>query len=317
MESIEEDGVNIGSKLPGQLLQVHRLRTECSDLKERAAALKLEKMRLEKEVEKQERELEAVNQPTFDNLGFEDVSSFVNNGGPKMGQSVSISLTDQYLRMRTELHRLKELLEEEKRKYHMHQPLLEEVDSEVGSKIDALIENNLTALNKEQGQWSKTLEKVSAVSKVLILGRVEMDKKCSEVEEKVRAAEEEVWIRQAARARCSSGYDQLNANSVEEEEDKNHKIRSQEQEVVDNIQVKELELESLTEALVKSKKMASELRVCHVSSVTHQQEVELKAELKELVEAWQREKVEMEDELSLERERVAKLAFDAQEDEAN
>ena len=315
MESIEEDGVNIGSKLPGQLLQVHRLRTECSDLKERAAALKLEKMRLEKEVEKQERELEAVNQPTFDNFGFEEMASFVNNGGQKMGQSISISLTDQYLRMRTELHRLKELLEEEKRKYHMHQPLLEEVDSEIGSKIDALIEKNLTALNKEQGQWSKALEKVSAVSKVLILGRVEMDKKCSEVEEKVRAAEEEVWIRQAAR--CSSGYDQLNANSVEEEEDKDHKIRSQEQEVVDNIQVKELELESLTEALVKSKKMASELRVCHVSSVTHQQEVELKAELKELVEAWQREKVEMEDDLSLERERVAKLAFDAQEDEAN
>ena len=217
MESIEVDGVNIGSKLPGQLLQVHRLRTECFDLKERAAALKLEKMRLEKEVEKQERELEAVNYPTFDNLRFEEMSSFVNTGGPKMAQSISISLTDQYLRMRTELHRLKELLEEKKRKYHMHQPLLEEADVEVGSKIDALIEKNLTALNKEQDQWSKALEKVSAVSKVLILGRVEMDKKCLEVEEKMRAAEEEVWIRQAAK--CSSGHDQLNANSVEEEEE--------------------------------------------------------------------------------------------------
>ena len=118
MVSIEEDGVNIGSKLPGQLLQVHRLRTECFDLKERAAALKLEKMRLEKEVEKQERELEAVNYPT-DKLRFEEMSSFVNNGGPKMGQSISISLTDQYLRMRTELHRLKELLKEEKRKYRV------------------------------------------------------------------------------------------------------------------------------------------------------------------------------------------------------
>ena len=113
MKSIEVDGVNIGSKLPGQLLQVHRLRTECFDLKERAAALKLEKMRLEKEVEKQERELEAVNQPTFDNLRFEELSSFVNNGGPKMGQSISVSLTDLYLRMRTEPHRLKEVLEEE------------------------------------------------------------------------------------------------------------------------------------------------------------------------------------------------------------
>ena len=51
--------------------------------------------------------------------------------------------------------------------------------------------------------------------------------------------------------------------------------------------------------------------------MTHQQKVELKAELKEVVEAWQREKAEMENDLSLERERVAKLAIDAQEDEEN
>ena len=36
--------------------------------------------------------------------------------------------------------------------------------------------------------------------------------KLKEVEEKVRPGEEEVWIRQAAK--CSSGYDQLNAQSV-------------------------------------------------------------------------------------------------------
>jgi len=94
------------------------------------------------------------------------------------------------------------------------------------------------------------------------------------------------------------------------------------------------------------KKMASELRSCHdvsnrdvdnilskkfkpssdVSSATHQQ-VKLKSELKEVLgEAvemwqtlwvWQRKKVELEGELSLERERLAKLAIDAEEAEGN
>ena len=77
----------------------------------------------------------------------------------------------------------------------------------------------------------------------------------------MRPGEEEVWIRQAAK--CSSGYDQLNAQSVMEEKDRNNKSRSQQEDVVDNI-----ELESLTEAFVKIKKIASLLRSCHVSSVT-------------------------------------------------
>ena len=45
---------------------------------------------------------------------------------------------------------------------------------------------------------------------------------------------------------------------------------------MENIQVKEVEMENLAEALVRSKKMVSELRTCHVSSVTHQQEIELR-----------------------------------------
>ena len=51
MEFFKENGVDIVSKLPGLLMQVHRLRTECSELKERAAAMKLEKMLLGRAVE--------------------------------------------------------------------------------------------------------------------------------------------------------------------------------------------------------------------------------------------------------------------------
>ena len=54
--------------------------------------------------------------------------------------------------------------------------------------------------------------------------------------------------------------------------------------------------------------MVSELRTCHVSSVTHQQEIELKTELKEVEELWMREKAELEDGLKAERERVTQLA---------
>ena len=85
-----------------------------------------------------------------------------------------------------------------------------------------------------------------------------------------------------------------------------------------------LERECLAQ-LEKIKKMASELRSYHdVSSATHQQ-VKLKSELKEVLgEAvemwqtlWQREKAELEGELFLERERLAKLAIDAEEAEGN
>ena len=65
--------------------------------------------------------------------------------------------------------------------------------------------------------------------------------------------------------------------------------------------------------------------MCHVPSATRQQ-VKLKSELKEVVEEavemwqtlWQREKAELEgNELFLERERLAKLAIDAEEAEGN
>ena len=54
-----------------------------------------------------------------------------------------------------------------------------------------------------------------------------------------------------------------------------------------------------------------------MSSATRQQ-VKLKSELKEVVETpWQREKAELEGELFLERERLAKLAIGAEEAEGN
>ena len=73
-----------------------------------------------------------------------------------------------------------------------------------------------------------------------------------------------------------------------------------------NIQVKEVEMENL--ALVRSKKMLSDLRTCHVSSVTHQQEIELKTELMEVETLWMREKAKLENGLEVERKRVVQLA---------
>ena len=54
-----------GSKLPGQLMQLHRLRTECSGLQERAAALRVEKLQLEKALEKQEGEHQESSRHAF------------------------------------------------------------------------------------------------------------------------------------------------------------------------------------------------------------------------------------------------------------
>ena len=59
---------------------------------------------------------------------------------------------------------------------------------------------------------------------------------------------------------------------------------------------------------MRSKKMVSELRTCHVSSVTHQQEIELKTELMEVETMWMREKAKLENGLEIERKRVVQLA---------
>ena len=67
-------------------------------------------------------------------------------------------------------------------------------------------------------------------------------------------------------------------------------------------------MENLVEALMRSKKMVSELRTWHVSSITHQQEIALKTALNEVEELWMREKAELEDGLAVERERIAQLA---------
>ena len=48
----------------------------------------------------------------------------------------------------------------------------------------------------------------------------------------------------------------------------------------------EMEMENMMKALVRSQKMVSELRTCHVSCVIHQEEVELKTELKEVEKMW-------------------------------
>ena len=64
---------------------------------------------------------------------------------------------------------------------------------------------------------------------------------------------------------------------------------------------------------MRSKKMVSELRICHVSSVTHQQEIELKTELMEVETMWMREKAELKDGLEVERKRVVQLARELEE----
>ena len=104
-------------------------------------------------------------------------------------------------------------------------------------------------------------------------------------------------------------------------------ITSPQEERVEMWQKEKAELEDelcLAQLVMKITKMSSELRSCHVSSATRQQ-VKLKSELKEVVEEavemwqtlWQREKAELEGELFLERERLAKLAIDAEKDEGN
>ena len=299
---------NFGSKLPGQLVQMHRLRTECSCLQERAAALRLEKLQLEKAFEKQECELQATSRYSAD-LKTESMSSLLQPGEVKrMTQSENISLMDQFLRVRAQFYKVKGQLEEEKAKYNLKQPAVEDLDVELQAKLEGLIDKNVASLNLEQGEWSKALRQMASLSTGMVLGRADIDQKCCKMEEKARVVEEEVWRRQASTVSLNLRSTQSNSPGEQVQEVGGIKSKSCQEKVVENIQVKEVEMENLAEALVRSKKMVSELRTCHVSSVTHQQEIELKTEFKEVEELWMREKAELEEGLVVERKRVAQLA---------
>ena len=306
-----------GSKLPGHLMQLHRLRTECSGLQERAASLRLEKLQLEKALEKQESEHQAASRH-ISSLGTGNRPGLVQHGEVKrMVQSDNISLIDEFLRVRAQFYKVKERLEEEKSKFNMHQPVLEDLDVQMQSKLDGLINKNVASLNLEQNEWSKALHQMASLSTSMVLGRADITQKCSMIEEKARVVEEEVWRRQASRAslniRSAQSNNPVGSVSTEDLAQEGGGIKNRQAKVVQSIQVKEFEMENLIEALVKSKKMVSELRTCHVSTVTHQQEVELKTELKEVEELWMREKAELGDGLVAERERVTQLAKELEE----
>ena len=189
---------DFGCKLPAQLTQLHRLRTECSSLQERAAALRLEKLQLEKALEKQECEQQATSRRVAA-LGTEDMSSLAQHGEMRrLTQSDNISLMDHFLRVRAQFYKVKEQLKEERAKYNVLRPVLENLDKESQAKMEGLIEKNMTSLNLEQEEWSKALGQMASLSNVLVLGRADIDEKCCKVEEKARVVEEEVWCRQAS-----------------------------------------------------------------------------------------------------------------------
>ena len=185
------------STLAGQLVLVQRLRTECSSLREKAAALRLEKLQLEKALEKQESDHQALSRHGA-NLRSENMSSFLQQRDLKrMAQSENISLTDDFLRLRTQLYKVKTQLEEEKARFNVQQPVLESLDFEVQSKLDGLIEKNMASLNQEQDEWSEALRKMADYSTGIVLGRADIEQKCSKVEENTWVLEK-VWHRQAS-----------------------------------------------------------------------------------------------------------------------
>ena len=151
----------------------------------------------------------------------------------------------------------------------------------------------------------------------MLVGRAYIDQKCCKMEEKARVVEEEVWRCQASKVSlnitCAQSNNPDGSVSTGEQAQEGGGIKNRQAKVVQSIQVKEFEMEKLAEALARSKKMVSELRTCHVSSVTHQQEIELKTELKEMEELWMREKAELEGGLVAERERVTQLAKELDE----
>ena len=70
-----------------------------------------------------------------------------------------------------------------------------------------------------------------------------------------------------------------------------------ERHVGEELKEKAAELQGLNAVLKQSNELISEMKKCHISSVSHEREVELEAEIRMVEEEWQREKVELQVEL--------------------
>ena len=130
----------------------------------------------------------------------------------------------------------------------------------------------MASLNLEQDEWSEALRKMADYSTGIVLGRTDIEQKCSKVEEITRVLEEKVWQRQASSVAVTHhGRQQLDSpdclGSGEQDQRRGeNNDKSCQEKVVENIRVKEMEMENMMEALARSKKMVSELRTCHVKS---------------------------------------------------
>ena len=168
------------------------------------AALRVEKLQLEKALEKQEGEHQATSQHGAA-FGTEKMLSHAQQGEvPRTAQSDNISLMDHFLRVRSQFYKVKEQLQEEKAKHNVQQPELENLDTEMQTKLEGLIDKNMASLNLEQDEWSKALHQMASLSTGMVLGRADIDQKCCKVEEKARVVEEEVWHRQASTVSLNS-----------------------------------------------------------------------------------------------------------------
>ena len=84
--------------------------------------------------------------------------------------------------------------------------------------------------------------------------------------------EEKLWHRQATSvADTHHGCQQLDSpdclgSGEQDQRCGESKGKGCQEKVVENIRVKEMEMENMMEALARSKKMVSELRTCHVKS---------------------------------------------------
>ena len=267
------------------VLHLQSLRQERLDLDEKTQELEKEKLDLQRLLEEQQLLQPAGTAPQAPRR------IVVNNSTRgSVGSTAGAAETGQFLQLRRELHKVQAKVNEVEENLQIQ----ESKDSEkmagqkVLSNINNILCDNVSKLEAEQGALAQMLQVVKGFSDTMSVSRADMENITENLNAATGRAEKEVWRR-----------------SLKEDKEEQHQApaapswssEATERHIEEKLEEKTAELQGLNAALKQSNELVSEMKKCHISSVSHEREVELEAEIRMVEEEWQREKEELQVEL--------------------
>ena len=267
------------------VLHLQSLRQERLDHDEKTQELEKEKLDLQRLLEDQQ-SLQLAG------AALQSPRRMVVNNSTRgaVGSTAGAAETGQFLQLRRELHKVKAKVDEVEENLQIQQKKDSEkmAGTQLLSNINNILCDNVLKLEAEQGALAQMLQVVKGVSDTMSVNRADIENITENLNAANRKAEKEVW-RRSLKEDKEEKHQEPTAPSWSGEATERH--------MEEELEAKTAEMQGLNAALKQSNELIIEMKKCHISSVSHEREVELEAEIRMVEEEWQREKVELQVEL--------------------